>query len=229
MKATLQIIIAQLRPSKTKKARKTSETLKAKVKVCSLWCNQNYRLWLITGSLLYEITLCWCYLQVCGRPNDWHSPVCSILYITRISIRSLRRYLEYSSQLPRDGGSFYTNDTMDSCRPHYCATWPALLHAATLWLTSDFFRHPPPEENEKLAKKANEYFGLIFGKWGKISEELGVEPAMRLLFCEIGICMESLCNSRSVCPIDNVITCLRTLHSLLCLSLIHISEHTRPY
>lgn len=33
----------------------------------------------------------------------------------------------------------------------------------------------------------------------------------------VGICMESLCNSRSVCPIDNVITCLRTLHSLLCL------------
>ncbi len=33
--------------------------------------------------------------------------------------------------------------------------------------------------------------------------------------CWIGICMESLCNSRTVCPIDNIITCLRTLHSLL--------------
>ncbi|XP_065200390.1 HEAT repeat-containing protein 5B isoform X2 [Planococcus citri] len=101
---------------------------------------------------------------------------------------------EYSSQLPRDGGAFYTNDTMDSCRPHYCATWPALLHAATLWLTSDFFKQPPAEKNDKIAKKATEYFGLIFG-----------------------ICMESLCNSRSVCPTDSVITCLRTLYALLSL------------
>lgn len=54
---------------------------------------------------------------------------------------------------------------MDSCRPHYSATWPALLHAATLWLTSDFFKHPPPEDNEKLTKKATEYFGLIFGNF----------------------------------------------------------------
>lgn len=71
---------------------------------------------------------------------------------------------EYSNQLPRDGGAFYTNDTMDSCRPHYCATWPALLHAATLWLTSDYFKYPPPADNESLVKKSNEYFGLIFGE-----------------------------------------------------------------
>lgn len=71
---------------------------------------------------------------------------------------------EYSSQLPRDGGSFYTNDTMDSCRPHYCSTWPSLLHAATLWLTSDFFKAEPNEKNDKAAKKATEYFGLIFGE-----------------------------------------------------------------
>lgn len=71
---------------------------------------------------------------------------------------------EYSSQLPRDGGAFYTNDTMDSCRPHYYSTWPALLHAATLWLTSDFFMQEPAKDDEKLIKKGNEYFGLIFGK-----------------------------------------------------------------
>lgn len=86
-----------------------------------------------------------------------------LMYFYEFSINFVEFFAEYSSQLPRDGGAFYTNDTMDSCRPHYCATWPALLHAATLWLTSDFFKHPPLEKNDKMAKKSTEYFGLIFG------------------------------------------------------------------
>lgn len=38
--------------------------------------------------------------------------------------------------MPHDGGAFYTNDTMESSRPHYANTWPPILHAATLWLNA---------------------------------------------------------------------------------------------
>lgn len=44
--------------------------------------------------------------------------------------------IEFASQLPHDGGAFYTNDTIDSSRPHYMACWPPILHAAALWLNA---------------------------------------------------------------------------------------------
>ncbi|KAE8751074.1 hypothetical protein FOCC_FOCC002159 [Frankliniella occidentalis] len=43
---------------------------------------------------------------------------------------------EFSSQLPHDGGAFYTTDTTDSSRPHYSACWAPILRAAALWLSA---------------------------------------------------------------------------------------------
>lgn len=40
--------------------------------------------------------------------------------------------LEYNSQLPHDGGAFYTADTVEGARGHYHEVWPALLHAMAL-------------------------------------------------------------------------------------------------
>lgn len=37
---------------------------------------------------------------------------------------------EFASQLPHDGGAFYTNDTMNSSKPHYLSAWPQILYAA---------------------------------------------------------------------------------------------------
>jgi hypothetical protein len=46
---------------------------------------------------------------------------------------------------------------MDSCRPHYAATWPPLLHAAALWLNaSDFHIDNGPETPSNR-------FHLLFG------------------------------------------------------------------
>ncbi|XP_014275349.1 HEAT repeat-containing protein 5B isoform X4 [Halyomorpha halys] len=60
---------------------------------------------------------------------------------------------EFASQLPHDGGAFYTTDTMDSCRPHYAASWPPLLHAAALWLNATQFK----------GENAQDRFHLLFG------------------------------------------------------------------
>ncbi|QQP56837.1 Uncharacterized protein FKW44_001638, partial [Caligus rogercresseyi] len=75
---------------------------------------------------------------------------------------------EFKSQLPYDGGAFYTNDTLESARPHYRSTWPQMLHASAIWLTagSGF------ADNEGVEDNANE-FHLIFG-----------------------VCIEALSNSR---------------------------------
>ena len=62
-----------------------------------------------------------------------------------IGIKSLnilrRKFLaEFSSQLPHDGGAFYTTDTMESARPYYAESWAPILYAATLWLNAREFK-----------------------------------------------------------------------------------------
>jgi len=93
---------------------------------------------------------------------------------------------EFSSQLPHDGGAFYTTDTMESARPHYVESWAPILHAATLWLNARGFEiednnqekatnltnnnnHNNNNNNdEATASKTNmnvERFHLLFGKY----------------------------------------------------------------
>lgn len=79
---------------------------------------------------------------------------------------------EFSSQLPHDGGAFYTNDTMESSRPHYVRSWPPILHAATLWLnagtpkTSQFENNTNNDNmvNNNSSDNSNK-FHLLFGKF----------------------------------------------------------------
>lgn len=92
---------------------------------------------------------------------------------------------EFSSQLPHDGGAFYTTDTMESARPHYVESWAPILHAATLWLNARGFEmgdnnqekattnltnnnnHNNNNNDEATASKTNmnvERFHLLFGK-----------------------------------------------------------------
>ncbi|KAG5899474.1 hypothetical protein JTB14_015325 [Gonioctena quinquepunctata] len=105
---------------------------------------------------------------------------------------------EFSSQLPHDGGAFYTNETMYSSRPHYVSSWPPILYAAALWLKSGSFKRVADADNNEIINnnRPNE------------------DPSDRfhLLF---GICMEALCSPRSIEPLESIITCLHALHTLL--------------
>ena len=93
---------------------------------------------------------------------------------------------EFSSQLPHDGGTFYSSDTIELARPIYRTAWPPILHAAALWLCSrDFVLQGDDGSKE-------EYFHLLFG-----------------------ICMESLCSPRPRDPINHVIVSLQSLKTLL--------------
>lgn len=105
---------------------------------------------------------------------------------------------EFASQLPHDGGAFYTNDTMESSRPHYSTSWPPILHAAALWLNADGFRNTLTENDNDNAINNN--------------PNSTVSNQFHLLF---GICMEALCSTRSSEPLESIITCLKALFTLL--------------
>ncbi|ERE72582.1 HEAT repeat-containing protein 5A [Cricetulus griseus] len=49
---------------------------------------------------------------------------------------------EFASQLPVEGGAFYTAETSENARLHYHSSWALILHAAALWLTSTGFADP---------------------------------------------------------------------------------------
>ncbi|GJQ66814.1 hypothetical protein Trydic_g18582 [Trypoxylus dichotomus] len=108
---------------------------------------------------------------------------------------------EFASQLPHDGGAFYTNDTMESSRPHYASSWPPILHAATLWINAGGFH-----DNKQSTSEVNND--------NAVNNNNPLESGNEKFHLLFGICMEALCSPRSTEPLESVITCLRALYTL---------------
>lgn len=71
---------------------------------------------------------------------------------------------EFSSQIPRDGGAFFSNDTKDVVRPFYEDSWASILFASAIVLSTmpELLVQGEPEEKQNEVKI--ERFNLIFGK-----------------------------------------------------------------
>ncbi|XP_043481711.1 HEAT repeat-containing protein 5B isoform X2 [Leptopilina heterotoma] len=118
---------------------------------------------------------------------------------------------EFSSQLPHDGGAFYTTDTMESARPYYSESWAPILYAATLWLNArEFKTDESPDSNTKNSDGTNNNTASSTNCSSSKSSK-NVER-FHLLF---GICMEALCSPRSSESTQNIETCLSALYTLL--------------
>uniref|UniRef100_A0A803T259 HEAT repeat-containing protein 5B n=1 Tax=Anolis carolinensis TaxID=28377 RepID=A0A803T259_ANOCA len=65
--------------------------------------------------------------------------------LSRLWLAALKDYAlltlpaEFASQLPPDGGAFYTPETIDTARLHYRNSWAPILHAVALWLNGTGF------------------------------------------------------------------------------------------
>lgn len=68
-------------------------------------------------------------------------------------------FAEFNSQLPHEGGAFYTSSTIDSSRNHYKNAWPPILYALSLWLNSEDFN----SKDNNIYKELQDKFYLIFG------------------------------------------------------------------
>lgn len=91
-----------------------------------------------------------------------------VLFYTKKKIFSNFKIVEFSSQLPHDGGAFYTTDTIELSRPYYAASWPPILLATSFWLNTDGFDVPRTIETKKndtsIKDSAEDRFHLLFGK-----------------------------------------------------------------
>uniref|UniRef100_A0A672YQH3 HEAT repeat-containing protein 5B n=1 Tax=Sphaeramia orbicularis TaxID=375764 RepID=A0A672YQH3_9TELE len=84
-------------------------------------------------------------LSLRGGDEDQKGGGVKLPSLSRLWLAVLRDYAlltlpaEFSSQLPPDGGAFYTPETIDTARLHYRSSWAPVLHAVALWLSSTGF------------------------------------------------------------------------------------------
>ncbi|KAG9344263.1 hypothetical protein JZ751_010932 [Albula glossodonta] len=140
--------------------------------------------------------------------------------LSRLWLAALRDYAlltlpaEFASQLPPDGGAFYTPETIDTARLHYRSSWAPILHAVALWLSSTGFgASETPDEAPPVPPRGPgaTVFPQATPAAGKNLEEL-VKDRMHLL---LGVSIEFLCFPRPEEPIEHVMSCLQALCTLL--------------
>ncbi|XP_058507566.1 HEAT repeat-containing protein 5B isoform X3 [Solea solea] len=137
--------------------------------------------------------------------------------LSRLWLAMLRDYAlltlpaEFSSQLPPDGGAFYTPETIDTARIHYRGSWAPVLHAVALWLSSTGFG--VDEEKEEVSSVPSKSPALPQGALSSVKtfEEI-VKDRMHLM---LGVSIEFLCFPRPEEPIEHVMSCLQALYTLL--------------
>ncbi|XP_044229483.1 HEAT repeat-containing protein 5B isoform X1 [Thunnus albacares] len=137
--------------------------------------------------------------------------------LSRLWLAMLRDYAlltlpaEFSSQLPPDGGAFYTPETIDTARLHYRSSWAPVLHAVALWLSSTGFG--VGGEKDEVPSAPSKTPGIPPGASSttKTFEE-SLKDRMHLM---LGVSIEFLCFPRPEEPIEYVMSCLQALCTML--------------
>ncbi|XP_034370229.1 HEAT repeat-containing protein 5A isoform X4 [Arvicanthis niloticus] len=121
---------------------------------------------------------------------------------------------EFASQLPVEGGAFYTAETSKNATLHYHNSWALILHAAALWLTSTGFADP----DEGGANLSRPVTPTSMGQ-GSSSSGAAVKSPEDIytdrFHLILGISVEFLCSLRSDASVESITACLHALQALL--------------
>uniref|UniRef100_A0A8C8SCT0 HEAT repeat-containing protein 5B n=1 Tax=Pelusios castaneus TaxID=367368 RepID=A0A8C8SCT0_9SAUR len=156
--------------------------------------------------------------------------------LSRLWLAALKDYAlltlppEFASQLPPDGGAFYTPETIDTARLHYRNSWAPILHAVALWLNSAGFNASELSEEGTVAMPNSQKCASSI----MLNQAPGTPPTTQSLpeinkdrmHLILGVSIQFLCSPRPEEPIEHVTSCLLALHTLLdspC-ARIHIAE-----
>ncbi|XP_029454843.1 HEAT repeat-containing protein 5A isoform X1 [Rhinatrema bivittatum] len=144
-----------------------------------------------------------------------------LVTLSRLWLAALQDYAllnlpsEYTSQLPVDGGAFYTAETCEGVRPHYCSAWAPILHATALWLNSTGFVVVDEDEGgSNLSRPVTPTsMGLESSSRATVKspEDVNTERFHLIL----GISVEFLCCPRPDAPLESITACLHALQALL--------------
>ncbi|XP_057344489.1 HEAT repeat-containing protein 5A isoform X1 [Manis pentadactyla] len=121
---------------------------------------------------------------------------------------------EFASQLPVEGGAFYTAETSDNAKLHYYNSWALILHATALWLTSTGFVADADEGAANLSRPVTPTSmcqGSSSGATVKSPEDVYTDRFHLIL----GISVEFLCSLHSDATMESITACLHALQALL--------------
>uniref|UniRef100_A0A3Q1M3S3 HEAT repeat-containing protein 5B n=1 Tax=Bos taurus TaxID=9913 RepID=A0A3Q1M3S3_BOVIN len=154
--------------------------------------------------------------------------------LSRLWLAALKDYAlltlpaEFASQLPPDGGAFYTPETIDTARLHYRNSWAPILHAVALWLNSTGFTCSESAEAAAISALQKRSIPV------NLSQASGAIPSAKSLaeinkdrmHLILGVSIQFLCSPRPEEPVEHVTACLQALHTLLDspYARIHIAE-----
>ncbi|XP_013206798.1 HEAT repeat-containing protein 5B [Microtus ochrogaster] len=154
--------------------------------------------------------------------------------LSRLWLAALKDYAlltlpaEFSSQLPPDGGAFYTPETIDTARLHYRNSWAPILHAVALWLNSTGFTCPESTEAAAVSgiQKRSPALGVNQVPGAMASAKPLPEVNQDRMHLILGVSIQFLCSPRPEEPIEHITACLQALHTLLGspYARIHIAE-----
>uniref|UniRef100_A0A2K6TQL5 HEAT repeat-containing protein 5B n=1 Tax=Saimiri boliviensis boliviensis TaxID=39432 RepID=A0A2K6TQL5_SAIBB len=154
--------------------------------------------------------------------------------LSRLWLAALKDYAlltlpaEFSSQLPPDGGAFYTPETIDTARLHYRNSWAPVLHAVALWLNSTGFTCSESTEAAAISglQKRSTSVNLNQASGAVGSAKSLPEINKDRMHLILGVSIQFLCSPRPEEPIEHVTACLQALHTLLDspYARIHIAE-----
>uniref|UniRef100_G1KHM8 HEAT repeat-containing protein 5B n=1 Tax=Anolis carolinensis TaxID=28377 RepID=G1KHM8_ANOCA len=145
--------------------------------------------------------------------------------LSRLWLAALKDYAlltlpaEFASQLPPDGGAFYTPETIDTARLHYRNSWAPILHAVALWLNGTGFNASETTEDAPagISNPQNRATSIMLNPAPatppstKSLQEIN-KDRMHLI---LGVSIQFLCSPRPEEPVEHVMSCLEALHTLL--------------
>ncbi|NXB28393.1 HTR5A protein, partial [Eulacestoma nigropectus] len=121
---------------------------------------------------------------------------------------------EYASQLPAEGGTFYTAETIENARPHYYNSWALILYATALWLTSTGFIVVDPDEGVTNLSRPVTPTTMCQDSSTRPLVKSPEDVNTDRLHLILGISVEFLCSPRSDAAMENIIACLHALQAL---------------
>uniref|UniRef100_A0A670Y6H4 HEAT repeat-containing protein 5A n=1 Tax=Pseudonaja textilis TaxID=8673 RepID=A0A670Y6H4_PSETE len=122
---------------------------------------------------------------------------------------------EFASQLPSEGGAFYTAETIENARPHYQNAWAQILHATALWLTSTGFLVGDSDEGLTNLSRPVTPTSMCQDSTSRAAVKSPEDVNTDRLYLVLGISVEFLCSPRSDEAMENIIACLDALRVLL--------------
>ncbi|XP_043372934.1 HEAT repeat-containing protein 5A isoform X5 [Dermochelys coriacea] len=122
---------------------------------------------------------------------------------------------EYASQLPVEGGAFYTAETIENARPHYHNSWALILYATALWLTSTGFLMVDPDEGVTNLSRPVTPTTMCQDSSSRAAVKSPEDVNTDIFHLILGISVEFLCSPRSDAAMENITACLHALQAFL--------------